>query len=243
MKKITVEVLYPEIGNLYGDLQNISFLKRCYDGVEIIDTNLNDEPYFVENEPDLIYMGTMSESNQIIAIDKLRPYIDRINELIEKGVHFLITGNAFEIFGKEINDVNGDHVDCLGMFNFNSKRDMDHRYNSLYLGEFEGLEHLIVGFKSQFTHSYKEDESLDYAFLTMRGPGLNPDIKEEGIRKNNFFGTYIIGPILILNPYFTKWLLRELGADSDDLIFEKEAIDAYNERVEEYKDTGRGFYY
>lgn len=243
MKKITVEILFPEVGNLYGDLQNITYLKRCYEGIEIVESNLSNEPYFVNNTPDLIYMGTMSESNQVLAIEKLRPYIDRISELIKNGTHFLITGNSIEIFGKEINDVNGTKVDCLGLFSIKAKRDMDHRYNSLYLGQFPLINEKIVGFKSQFTHSFKIDENDDYLFMTDRGPGLNPEIKEEGIKKNNFMATYIIGPLLILNPFFAKWLLRDLGADSDDLKFEKEAIEAYKERLEEYSDNSRGFFY
>ena len=243
MKEITVEILFPEAGNLYGDLQNINYLKRCYEGINIVESNLSGEPYFVSNTPDLIYMGTMSESNQILVIEKLRPYISRIRELIDEGVHFLITGNAIEIFGRDVSDVNGEHVDCLNIFSFTAKRDMDHRYNSLYLGEFDGIKEKIVGFKSQFTHSYIINNDFDHLFMTKRGPGLNPGIKEEGIRKNNFMGTYIIGPLLVLNPYFTKWLLRDLGADSDSLEFEKEAIEAYMERLEEYQDEKRGFYY
>lgn len=243
MKKIIVEILFPEVGNLYGDLQNINYLKRCYEGIEVVESNLADEPYFVNNIPDLIYMGTMSESNQLLVIDKLRPFRDRIIELIDKGTYFLITGNSLEIFGKEINDVNGEHVDCLGIFNTEAKRDMDHRYNSLYLGSFSEFKEKIVGFKSQFTHSYRINENSDCLFMTKRGPGLNPEIMEEGLRKNNFMATYIIGPILILNPYFTKWLLRELGADSDALEFENDAIKAYEARVKEYSDESRGFYY
>lgn len=43
--------------------------------------------------------------------------------------------------------------------------------------------------------------------------------------------TYLIGPLLVLNPPFTKWLLRELGAKSDDLAFEDTAVAAYIARL------------
>ena len=53
----------------------------------------------------------------------------------------------------------------------------------------------IVGYKSQFTHSWRDDETDDgdfeSVFETYRGPGLNPEIKGEGIRKNNCIPTLV----------------------------------------------------
>ena len=60
-----IEVLYPEIANLYGDLENIDYLKKSYPEIEISKTHLNDEPLFVSEKPDLVYMGTMTESAQL----------------------------------------------------------------------------------------------------------------------------------------------------------------------------------
>ena len=62
-------------------------------------------------------------------------------------------------------------------------------------------------------------------------------------KKNNFMGTYVIGPLLILNPPFTKRLLRDMGAGDVTLAFEKEAMEAYEARVKEYSDPNTGFYY
>ena len=56
-------------------------------------------------------------------------------------------------------------------------------------------------------------------------------MKEEGIRVNNFMATYVIGPLLVLNPPFAKYLLEKCGADSGDLAFEEAAMEAYDARV------------
>ena len=58
-----IEVLFPEVANLYGDLSNIEYLKKCLnDDVEIIETSLNDEPAFVkQNDINLIFMAGMTE--------------------------------------------------------------------------------------------------------------------------------------------------------------------------------------
>ena len=41
------EILFPEVCNLYGDLQNIYYLKRCCPALEIIETDLHSKPRFL----------------------------------------------------------------------------------------------------------------------------------------------------------------------------------------------------
>lgn len=241
-----IEVLFPEICNLYGDLANITYLQRCLPEAEIVNTGLKDEPLFAKEEPSLIYMGTTTERGQLLAIEALTPYKERLQELIDNGTPFLITGNALEIFGKEIYEEGTKVTDGLGFINLVAKRKARKRFNALYLGEFEADENQtidIVGFKSLFGYSYGDDVAKSL-FNTKKGWGLNPEIKEEGIRQNNFFATYITGPFLILNPPFTKWFLANIiGVDEPTVAYEDAAMDAYNDRVKEYSDPNTGFVY
>jgi len=248
-KTIRIEVLFPEIANLYGDLENISYLKKSCPEIEVVETHLVGEPCFMEKTPDLIYMGTLTERGQRLAVEKLAQYKVKIVEMIDAGVHFLATGNALEVFGGKITDTNGSEDCGLEIFPTHAKRDMMKRFNSLYLAKFvDGDAAMdIVGYKSQFTHSYWNadisEEAKCYVFDTVRGPGLNPEITQEGVRRNNFLGTYVIGPVLVLNPPFAKWLLKEIGAGDVELAFEKEAMEAYAARVAEYSNPDTGFYY
>ena len=242
-----IEVMYPEICNLYGELANISYLGRCIPEAEIIETGINDEPSFVSEKPDLIYMGSTTEEGQSIAIEKLAPFKERIQELIDDGANFLITGNALEIFGSEIIEDDKHYCDCLGIFPFVTKRSSIYRFNCLYLADFDPgdgeADIKIVGFKSQFGHSYG-DNSDCYLFTTEKGAGLNPDNLKEGIRVNNFYATYVIGPLLILNPPFLKWYMRtHLGIANPQIVFEDAAMDVYNRRLSEYSEPDRGTYY
>ena len=132
-----VEVLFPEICNLYGELENIKYLKKSCPHIEVIETAINDRPLLVSETPDLIYMGTMTESSQQLAIRQLSGYRQRIEELMKDGANFLITGNALEVFGKRIEDVDGTIVDGLGLVDITTKRDMMNRFNSLYIGTFD----------------------------------------------------------------------------------------------------------
>lgn len=233
-----IEVLFPEICNLYGELSNIEYLKLCNPDFEVVETSLKDTPLFVEEKPAMIYLGSMSEKSQEIVLDKLSQYKDRIEQLVQDDVVFLVTGNALELFGDAIENEDGSKIQCLGMFNTVAKRKMFNRFNSLYLGSYQDLD--VVGFKSQFAHSYGEYEPL---FDTKRGPGLNPDVKGEGLRCHNFMATYVLGPLLILNPLFTLEVMKLMGIEEPHLAHEKAIMESYQVRLEEFSDPNRGLYY
>lgn len=229
-----VNVLYPEVGNLYGDLANIEYLGKCTD-IKIVNTKINEEPYFVNNKVDLIYMGSMMESHQEIVIKKLKKYSKKIQELIKKGTFFLITGNALEVFGKYIENEDGTKIDGLNVFNYYSKRDFSSHHASHVLGEFNGIK--IVGDKSQFSHTY---DNRNKFIECIKGKGLDNNSIYEGIKKNNFYATYLIGPFLIQNPLFVKYLLEEMNVKYS-LAFENDILESYRRRLKDFEDKRMKF--
>ena len=230
MKK--VELLFPELCNIYGESYNVEYLRRCSDEIEVINTNHMDTPAFVNEDVDMIYLGCTTERKQEQIIGILSQYRDRIIELIDKGVIFLATGNAVEIFGNYIEDA-GRKIDALGIFDFYSVRYMSRdRHNSQFIGTFDDI--TVLGHRSQFSFAYGD---FDDNFIDIqKGIGMNPDTKKEGVRRNNFYGTYSLGPILILNPLYAKKLMRIMGID-DTLCFEKEIVEAYEYRLTELNRT------
>ena len=226
-----IEILFPEFCNLFGDMYNMKYLKKCMPDAEFIETALDEVPTFVNEDVNLIYLGPMTENTQEKVISKLLPYKDRIEELIEKNVVFLFTGNAIEVLGKYIENEDGSKIEGLGIFNVFAKRDMMHRHNSYMVGMFEDIE--VIGFKSQFTMMYG-DNSNSYFLEVEKGIGINKESKLEGIKKNNFIGTYVIGPILILNPLFTKKLMKMMGEEKK-VALEEDVMAAYEARLEEFR--------
>ena len=226
-----IEILFPEFCNLYGDMFNMKYLKKCLPDAEFIETALEEEPAFVKENVNLIYLGPMTEKTQEKVISKLLPYKEKIIELIENNVVFLFTGNAIEVLGKYIENEDGTRIDGVGIFNVYAKRDMFHRHNSFLIGKYEDIE--VIGFKSQFTMLYGDNTNM--AFLEVeKGIGINKESKLEGIKKNNFIGTYLIGPLLILNPLFTKKILEMLGLESE-VALKEETMAAYEERIKEFR--------
>ena len=78
-----VEILFNEVCNLYGDGQNVTYLQATLPDAQFIFTALTDQPYFSDNRPDMIYIGSMSEATQRRVIEKLLPLKDRIHELVD----------------------------------------------------------------------------------------------------------------------------------------------------------------
>lgn len=229
---LKIEVLFPEFCNLYGDISNIKYLKKCLPNAKFYETAFDEELIFIKEKVNFIYLGPMTEKMQEKVINKLKPYKERIKELIDENVVFLVTGNAIEIFGKYIENEDGTKIDALDIFDIYAKRDMLHRHNSIFIGNWEDIK--VVGFKSQFTFAYGNNEN-DYFAKVEKGIGLNKESKLEGIQKNNFIGTYLLGPILILNPMFTKKIIEKTGIEDVKLAFEEDTISAYNQRLSEFE--------
>ena len=228
-----IEVLYAKACNLYGDQGNVQILKKTLIDATFFETDLNETPKFVSTKVDLVIMGAMSEAMQIKVIERLLPYKNRLIEMIDAGVHFIITGNALDIFGETIIKEDKTEVKGLGLFPFSTKEDLMHRHNSLVLGRYNNME--IVGFKTQFAQMYPRT-TMPYFLSMERGTGYHVGAKFEGIQRNRFYGTNCVGPLLVLNPFFTLAILKELGIKHPQLPYETALIAAYHKRISEFRD-------
>lgn len=70
----------------------------------------------------------------------------------------------------------------------------------------------------------------------IRGDGFHPGIQQEGLKRKNFFATYTVGPFLIMNPLFVKYLMQLLGIKEPVLAYESVIMEAYRQRLEEFED-------
>lgn len=228
---MVVEILFNEICNNNGDGQNVTYLQASLPHAEFIFTSLLDVPYFVENRPDMIYIGSMSENTQRMVINKLMPYKARIAELVEANIPILATGNAGEIFCEKIDYIaENQSIDGLGFFDMSVKTDWFKRYHAKVLGNMGELQ--IVGFRAQFSFIYG-DNSDCYFIKCQRGIGINPNSSLEGLRKNNLICTQLLGPILPLNPLFCEYFISLTGLDSP-AAYRDAAMRAYEQRLLEF---------
>lgn len=228
-----IEILYPEVCCLYGDKANMLYLQKCLPEAEFISTSLTEEPLFVREHIDLLYICSSSEANQEIIIDTLMPYKQRLERLIDEcRTMILLTGNALEIFGYYIQREDNSRKEGLGLFDLYSVRQSPKRFNTLILAKFKQME--IVGYTSRFSQSYMDNSEI-CLFTVEKGCGINPNTNFEGVHFGNVYATYLLGPLLIANPDFTKYLLTRLGVKDPVLPFEEEVYLAYRKKLNEYK--------
>jgi len=229
---MAVEILYPDVANLFGDERNVQYLRDALPDEEFIFTKFNDTPYFAENTPSFIYIGAMTEKMQRKILTRLMPLRDRLIALRDAGTVLLATGNACELFAEKINYVTEEiETEGLGLVPLTVKTDLFARYNGKVLGSLEDMK--IIGFRSQFSFLYGDNS--DCAFLEVqRGAGINKESKKEGFRTGNFFGTQLIGPILPLNPAFCDYLFSLAHLSGRPAYYDK-AVKAYETRLKEFE--------
>ena len=231
-----VEVLYYDVTTLYGDRGNITYLQRALPHASFVFTQYPQKPYFLKEAVDMVVMGSMSESWQRRIIELLYHYQTRLIDLISDDVVFLITGNALDLFGKSIT-YKDEMIPALDIFDFTTITKLKQRLNTKVLGQFEDME--IVGFKSQFAQAYGNNQ--ENAFIHIKsGFGFNLDSFYEGIHYRNFFGTHLIGPFLILNPLFSRYLVQLVTKKQEVMPLFDELMQAYELRLKEFKDPKLG---
>lgn len=227
-----IEIMYPELCCLYGDKGNTMFLQQCLPDAEFIYTELNETPHFLSEDIDLCCMYSMSEQSQEWILSRLMPCRDQIAKCFETGkTLFLLTGNALELLGKYIQREDGSKVEALGIFDTYTVRQAPKRFNTLIQAEFAGMQ--LLGYTSRFSHTYGVTEALAMARVSI-GTGCEPGGKLEGIRSGRIIATYLLGPLLVANPDFAKWLLAELGINQPKLPFEADLYKAYEVRKQEF---------
>lgn len=232
---MTLEILFPELANLYGESANGKYLAACAPSLGLQYTENTAVPLFASGQADMIYLGSMTESGQELALRRLLPYRQQLWERIEAGTVVLATGNALELFGQEIQD-GQTRIPALGYFPFSACRHLENpevRHNSMFLGHFGDMP--VVGCKSQFSHC---TGSVEPAFLEVDGGfGSVPGSRQEGLHYRNLFATYLLGPLLIRTPPLARYLLGLLGFDGP-LALEQEAMQAYHHRLQELRQEG-----
>ncbi len=193
--KLIIGHLYYDLMNLYGENGNIKVLeyhlKKQNIEYEIKKLSINDDIKF--EKLDLIYIGSGTEKNRNIVLEDILKYKKEIKECYKNNKFFLITGNAIELFGQYLIDDKNKVHKCLNIFNYHIK-DEDRSVGEV-VAQAEFLKDKILGFVNHQGNIYsKVDKKID----------------GYGIYKNNFYGTYILGPILARNPEFLEFFLKKL---------------------------------
>lgn len=206
--------LYPDLMNLYGEYANVAALRRSLErqGAEVIvrTSTLYQDIDF--SGADFLYMGAGTESAQLTALEDLRRYESAVRAALERGAVVLATGNAMELFGRSITGPDGAEHAGLGLFPFCTTVSGTERIQGDCLAVGAATGQVAVGFVNKASQTTDVERPL---FRMEHGPGNNAGTAEDGVWEGSFYGTHLIGPLLMKNPhvnaYFTELLCRRAG--------------------------------
>lgn len=215
---MNIGYIYYDLLNLYGDSGNIKALKERLTNqginVKIDYISLGDIINFAKY--DIVYFGSSTDDSLLIALDYLKEYKDDIKSYIDNNRFVLATGNSIELFGKYIQK--GDNkIEALDILNYYTEYNESRIVNDINYSCTISDKN-IVGFENHRGHIISKEKNFLYK-----------DDNKYGVIYKNFIGTYLIGPLLIRNPYFMQDYLKKL-LNTNEL---KE--DNYNLEIESYK--------
>lgn len=200
--------LFHNLMNLYGEYANVLALKRELEnnGISVVVEEQSVGDKIDLADADFIYIGSGTEKNQKAALEAVRPYKNALSAALERGAVVLATGNSFEMFGSKITDKNGRDYEGLGFFDF-TVTESDKRTVTDSICAFNGGE--IIGFVNKASEISGVKNPL---FSVKQGAGnSSEDAANEGVHEGNFYGTHIIGPLLIRNNAVAKYFAELLA--------------------------------
>ena len=234
---IRIAHLYYDLMNLYGDNGNIKAIKYQLENQGLktvvdfltIDDNIDFDKY------DLLYLGPGTYDNQKIVLKDLTKYQKNIKRFIDDDKFVIATGNALELFGKSIKTLYGKNIKALNIFDFESE-ETELRLVGETVATCNSLKKEVIGFQNQNSIITKLKNPW---FELSKGIGSNVNSNIEGINYKNFYGTYMIGPILVRNSELLELICKKLILQKNkDFKFKSFNVTlenkAYNEYIKNY---------
>ena len=220
--------LYYDLLNLSGEQGNILALKKAFNNqnveVKLYCLSVDDKIKF--GDYDLIYMGNGSNSNFSIALADIKKYKKELKKYIDNNGYVIATGNSYLLFGEKIND-----IDCLGIFDYYAKwtNRTAHECLMKMLNQKD-----IIGFQNR---DYVVNINRNHLFKVKDGICDNLKSENECYHEDNFYGTSVIGPLLIRNPHLTNMIVKDI-LEKNNLVFHDDEFkllnDAYNEYIKNF---------
>lgn len=209
MKTIKIAHLYYDLMNLYGEHGNILALENHLEknNVKVITHYLSLEDEIDFKKYDLFYIGSGNKESFLLVLQDILKRKDEFQKAMDEKKFFIITGNALDLFGRKFHTLDELHMDSLHFFDYESF-ETDFRIVGEQVFKMPKLKYEIIGFQNRNTVLKEIKEP--FLFEVLNGTGYTPKSKVEGIHKNHFYGTYLLGPIFIRNPYFTEYIVKEI---------------------------------
>lgn len=232
---IKIAHLYYDLLNLYGEQGNILALKNAFknQNVEVsVDLySVGDEVDF--KNYDIVYIGSGSLESLKIAAKDIKRFARKIKNYIESDKYLIATGSSYLLFGKSITYDNGEVIPGLNIFDYYAKK-ANKRIVCHSFVKMNEENNPVIGFQNRAFLVQNNDNHL---FSVLGGSADNEKSSFEGFNYKHFYGTHLIGPLLIRNPFLTDKFVKDI-LNKKGLKFHEDnvtpAYKAYNEYLKNF---------
>ena len=199
---INVLHLYYDLLNLYGENANTRCIKRALElnkiKVNVDLKSIGDKIDF--KKYDLIYIGSGSEEDLLLALDDIKTRKEELKKYIEEDKYLILTGNAMDLFGEYIET--DKRTDALGIFKYQTKfineSIFENASTDRIVGEIKAKTKLIkqeiIGFQNRCDLNINIKTPL---FKINKKFSNDLENENEGFTYKNVYATHIIGPLEI----------------------------------------------
>ena len=203
---ISVAHLYPKHLNLYGDMGNITAIKKRCEwrgiNVDFEQINIGDEI----KEHDLYFIGGGQDKQQQEVAGELYKHKDFLQKERDNKAVFLGICGGYQLFGHYYQPFDADKllgISLMDAYTVAGKK----RFIGNVTVQTDFLNpQTLVGFENHSGLTYLEGETKPLGKVSV-GNGNNGKDGLEGARYKNVFGTYLHGSLLPKNPHFADYLI------------------------------------
>ena len=225
MKEYKILHLFPRLLSLYGEYGNVAVLEKVMkeNGHSVSVTGWENGDLDL-NGYDFIYIGSGTEDNLLEAVKRLAPHADAIAASIAGGQQWLATGNAMTIFGAAITR-KGAEYQSLGSFGYTTELNENKRF----LGDVvtkPAFGAACIGFINN-SCIYRGTENPLFELVLNPQLGNDKATPMDCFRSGNFYGTQLIGPLLVKNPHVLAAVIEAITGQAPALDPESNICKAY----------------
>ena len=210
--RIVVGHLYPDYLNIYADRGNIAVLAQR---AEWRGHDLDVRPLTVGDAipaaaVDLFYIGGGQDREQALVARDLAAKAEQLREAVERGSAVLAVCGGYQLLGRFYRDVAGQELPGVGLFPLETIAGERRMIGDVLLEcELEpGTRRTLAGFENHAGRTHL-DTGAEPLGRVVAGFGNDGRSGYEGCRVGRAVGTYLHGPLLPRNPWFSDWVLAQ----------------------------------
>jgi lipid II isoglutaminyl synthase (glutamine-hydrolysing) len=214
MEPMTLRIchLYPTLLSVAGDRGNLfAIQRRCeWRGLktEVTEIGVGQMTDFAAYDVILSHGGQDKEMD--VAARDLAPKAASIREAVESDVVVLAVCAAYQLFGDYYQQYQGERLEGVGAIDVRTEggntRFMNHLAAECAFGP--GGRQTLVGFENHSGRTYLGPKAEPLGKV-IAGSGNNGEDGFEGARYRQVYATYLHGPVLPKNPWFTDHLILQ----------------------------------